>query len=472
MLRRVRRIGFRALLLRASGVFFAILALLVFARSVSHASTPDGVHVSLLVVAAIAAPFAAYLAFRYPLIFPFGLYVALVPFDNILQLTSGASYVRLVAALAGVAMLARMLLLRRFVKPAVGWYAWAAFVAWAGITLMWTPDLAESQRVYGIVIQNYLMMTVLALYPIREIEYRWLVILMVASGLGAGIYAFAHHSAMFNGRVSLNVGNLVIDPNQFATSFVLPIAICLATALFSKDVRLKIFCAAAVLFMMVPILMTASRGGIVAILLLFGYFALRSKHRVQILAMVGVCLALSVFFPAVWERFVHDEGQLGSGSGRTYIWAVGLHALKEHWLIGSGVGSFLETYDRNFLAVFQAKMQGWHRPSHDIIVGTWVEMGIVGLTLVLIAWFTTFRQLRVISPGSRFYPMRLALEASMVALFAQSLFIDPIWIKYIWLAQTIPLLLLNLHAANPERVADSSVRQRPFAPRPIRQASG
>ena len=216
MLRRMRRIGFRALLLRASGVFFAILALLVFARSVSHASTPDGVHVSLLVVAAIAAPFAAYLAFRYPLIFPFGLYVALVPFDNILQLTSGASYVRLVAALAGVAMLARMLLLRRFVKPAVGWYAWAAFVAWAGITLMWTPDLAESQRVYGIVIQNFLMMTVLALYPIREIEYRWLVILMVASGLGAGIYAFAHHSAMFNGRVSLNVGNLVIDPNQFA----------------------------------------------------------------------------------------------------------------------------------------------------------------------------------------------------------------------------------------------------------------
>jgi hypothetical protein len=459
------------LLLRISGVVVAIGALLLVARSVSHTATPDGVHVSLLAVAAVAAPFAAYFAFRYPLIFPFGLYIALVPFDNILQVTSGASYVRLVAVLAAVALLARMLLLRRFVKPAAGWYAWAAFVAWAGISLMWTPDLPESQRVYGIVLQNFLMMTALALYPVRDVEFRWLAILTVFSGLGAGLYAFTHHSPMSGGRISLSVGQLFIDPNQFATSFVLPIAICLAVALSSKDVRLKMLCGAAVVFMMAPLLMTASRGGIVATMLLFGYFVFRSKHRIQILLVAGLCLALSAFYPAVWERFIHDEGQMGSGSGRTYIWAVGLHALKENWLFGTGVGSFLETYDRNFLAVFQPLMQGWHRPSHDIVIGTWVELGVVGLILVLAAWFVTFRQLRAIAPTSRLYPMRLAMEAALIALFAQSLFIDPIWIKYVWLAQTIPLILLNLPATHSEAATAALVRRRPLRARIIRHAA-
>jgi O-antigen ligase len=277
---------------------------------------------------------------------------------------------------------------------------------------------------------------------------------------------------MGGGRISLGAGGLVVDPNQFATSFVLPIAICLAVALSARDVRLKLLCAASVIFMMAPILMTASRGGIVAILLLFAYFTLRSKHRLQILIVAGVCVALTAFYPAVWERFAHDEGQMGSGSGRTYIWAVGLHAIKQHWMIGTGVGSFLETYDRNFLAVFQPQMQGWHRPSHDIIIGTWVELGLVGVAAVLFAWYKTFRQMRVIGPSSKHYPIRLAFEGALVALFAQSLFIDPIWIKYIWLAQSFPLLLLNLHAPRQEATAGVATRRAPVPARIVRQARG
>jgi hypothetical protein len=51
--------------------------------------------------------------------------------------------------------------------------------------------------------------------------------------------------------------------------------------------------------------------------------------------------------------------------------------------------------------------------------------------------------MKVILKTSPLYPVRIAFEASIIALFAQSLFIDPIWIKYIWLAQSLPLLLMN-----------------------------
>jgi hypothetical protein len=89
--------GIRELLLRGTCAVVGIAALIWLARSVSQAAGPEGFHIPLLAVAAVAAPFGVYLAFRYPLIFPFGLYVALVPFDNILQVTTGATYVRLVA---------------------------------------------------------------------------------------------------------------------------------------------------------------------------------------------------------------------------------------------------------------------------------------------------------------------------------------------------------------------------------------
>jgi hypothetical protein len=438
----IRRDVWRLLLRIACGIGGALVLLYVANSLTQTSSGIDGPKLPYLPIAIIFAPAAVYLAFRWPLIFPFGLYFALVPFDAVLSVTTGATWVRLIAGLAGLAMIARMLLLRRFIKPAAGWYAWGAFVAWAGLSLMWTPDLPESQRVYGIVIQNFLMMTVLAFYPIKEIEFKWLGFMIIASGFLAAAYAL-HNGDTLGGRLTIGTGELKVDPNAFATSFVLPIALTLALALSTRETRTKILCFGAAAFMMLPILMTASRGGVVAIILLFVYFALRSPHRIQILTIAGICLALSAFFPHVWDRFVNDEGARGSGSGRTYIWAVGIHAIKANWLFGTGFGSFLETYDRNFFAVYQAQNQGMHRPSHDIIIGTWVETGLVGLMLVLGAWYTSFRQMKVILKTSPLYPVRIAFEASIIALFAQSLFIDPIWIKYIWLAQSLPLLLMN-----------------------------
>ncbi len=442
------------LLLRVACGIGGALVLLYVAHSLTISSSGvDGPQLPFVPIAIVLAPAAIYLAFRWPLIFPFGLYLALVPFDSILAVTGGATWVRLIAGLAGLAMIARMLMLRRFVKPAMGWYAWGLFVAWAGLSLMWTPDLPESQRVYGIVVQNFLMMTVLAFYPIKAIELRWLGGMIVASGFFAAIYAISHGSTL-GGRLTIGGDGLRVDPNAFATSFVLPIALTLAVALSTRSTWTKVLCFAGAAFMMTPILWTASRGGIVAIILLFVYFALRSPHRVQILTIAGICLALSAFFPSVWDRFINDEGTRGTGSGRTYIWAVGWYAIKQHWLFGTGFGSFLNTYDRNFFNVYQAQSQGWSRPSHNVIIGTWTETGLVGLFLVLNAWYTSFRQMKLIPKSSPLYPVRIALEASIIALFAQSLFIDPVWIKYIWLAQSLPLLLMNSLSTVEHRRAD------------------
>jgi len=43
----------------------------------------------------------------------------------------------------------------------------------------------------------------------------------------------------------------------------------------------------------------------------------------------------------------------------------------------------------------------------------------------------------------------MAAEAAIVGLAVQSMFIDPMWLKFVWLGLSLPFLILNLE--RPER---------------------
>jgi O-antigen ligase len=162
------------------------------------------------------------------------------------------------------------------------------------------------------------------------------------------------------------------------------------------------------------------------------------------LGLLAVLASVTLLFPSVYFRFANDpSGQQGSASGRTFIWQTGLYSVRDHLLFGTGVGSYSETYDRNLLNVYQASFQGWSRPSHSILVGGLTELGVVGLMFVLAAWYVSFRQLKIIPKTSEWFGLRLAFEGAIVALFAMSLSIDPTYIKYVWLAHSMALMLLN-----------------------------
>jgi hypothetical protein len=440
----------RALFGRIGLGFAALCYLLLAARSVAGASAPGGLHVPIVAILLVVAPMAAFLALRYPLIFPFGLYVALMPFDAILSVSSGATIVRLLGAFTGLALAVRILVLRRFVLPAPAWYLWVAYVSWAGFSLMWSSDLPESQRVFTIFVQNFAVLSLIAIYPVQRRELKWLLGITITAGMLAGAYAVLKFQQtggdLAEGRVSFTSGGLSVDPNFFATSFLLPLALALGVAIATRRPLLRLACWGCVAVMMIGVLLSGSRGGFIAVGIVFVYFAIRSKSRIQIAAISAACLALTIAYPKVWVRFLNDPERDGSGSGRTLIWHVGVQALRHTWLFGNGIGSFPETYARYFLSAYQHVSQGWHRPAHNVLLSSVVEVGIIGLGVLLYAWFCSVRQLSIIPLGSKYYPIRIAVEATLLGLFAQALFIDPMWIKYYWLAFTMPFILLNAYA--------------------------
>jgi hypothetical protein len=405
-----------------------------------------GIHAVAPLVLALL-PVGAVIAFRYPLIFPFFAYLALVPFDSLLVATSGGTVVKLVGIATLAALLLRMLLTRHALAPPRAWLFWAGLVAYATVSLFWVPDWTSGKLVYTSMLDLFLMMTVLAIYPATATEFKVVLGGIVASGVAAGFVGLRQYlgnNVNSEGWLTVSsAGGVELDHNYFAASFLLPIAVALAGTFYARNLAVRAFSGLATFFMMFSLLLAGSRGGFIAAVVVFLYFALRTRYRFQVLGVTIAALGISAFVPTVWQRFGRENG---TGSGRTDIWQTGMHTFKEHWLFGSGVGSYGFNYDRSVLDVYQQAFQGWTRPGHSIIFVSLNDFGVLGLCLVLACWFFNVYQLRAIPKTSWLFGPRLACEAAIIALFSQSLFIDPFSIKYIWLANSLPFLLLNMYA--------------------------
>jgi O-antigen ligase len=392
-------------------------------------------------------PLALYLMLRHPLLFPFGIYLFTIPVDAILLNSSGATGARLVAVASAGVLCLHILARRELRAPGPAWFGWLAVTTWAGFSMAWSIDTPATALLFGTILQLFLLTTILAVYPASRWDFNAILVTVVGSGIFAacyGLYGFYSGRVFGTGvsRLSLKTDTgLFVDPNAFATSFVLPIAISIAALSSSKNAAVKVLSALSIVLMMVGVLLSGSRGGLISTLLVFVYYMVRGRQRTITLALGAIGLSLSFFFPTVWSRFATDDGGMGSGTGRTFIWATGLRTFKDHFLAGSGFGTYGDIYDKNFFSVYQQVFQGWSRPGHSLIVSSLVELGVVGLALILATWFLTFREMKNVSRASSFYPVRIALEATMIGLFYEALTIDTLYLKFYWLVFGLVLMV-------------------------------
>jgi hypothetical protein len=440
---------------------FAVVYIVFAAKALMGVQDESGdVKVAIPLVIAFM-PICAYLTYRFPLIFPFGLYVALTPVDALLTVSGGSSLVRFVGIFAAAALGFRILITRQVLSPPPAWYAWGALILYAAASLLWSPDLAHGSTTLGSMVMLFIMMTVVALYKPTMIEFKVAIGLFVPCALGMAFYSLhQYYSGMLSSadsRLSLQVGTTYsLDVNYLAGAFLPGIAIALTGVFYTKNLFLRWGCALATLPMMAAIFVTGSRSAAIAAIVIFAYFAIRSKKYVQVLLIAGMALALMVIYPRVLDRMFDQT--LANGSGRLDIWETGMHSFGDHWLFGAGVGSYSYNYDHNFLQVFQHEFSGWSRPGHSIIFVGLSDFGVVGFALVAFAWYMSFRQLHVIPRSSGLFGIRLGCEAAIIGLLIQMLFIDPYYIKYVWLAHTLPLLVLNVYAPRALRVGGGVAR--------------
>jgi O-antigen ligase len=433
----------------------------------SFCGTKTGIALS---IAVLVLPIAAYLGIKRPMLFPVAMYAFLVPLDSFLNLTSGGTITKLLAIICAGVIVLRLLRTGTFSKPGLGTLLWFFYFTYATASILWAflPDKIEF-AFYTTFAQLLIFYLAIAMMPITEEEFRilngaFIIGAMAATGVSYYLYNSGNAALINEGRLKAHLeGGNGIASDQFSASLIFPMALAMMGALRQGWNRLKLANLAAVGVMLIGQFIVGSRGGILGDGFVMAWFLLKSKYRGQIVGVGIFGFVMSLVVPsAIWARFLTPDPT--GGSNRVAIWHVAWSAFKHRPIFGQGFGNFHEIYDHYFLTVFQPFTANWDRASHSLVVGTAVELGIVGVGLMLLAWFTNFKLVSGITKTSKFYDLRIAVEGGIIGMFVSALFVDIMLNKWTWWAFTTAAFVRTLWLR--ERAAQSESLPEEAAPEP------
>lgn len=211
-----------------------------------------------------------------------------------------------------------------------------------------------------------LVLLILNLVKQRDRYHAFVTSLIVFTGYLAAysIYLYFTGGAMMYMRTierSMATG-IFSDPNDLAASVLGGLALALTRIATAKPSS-KPFYVLISSVMIWSIFLTNSRGGLLAMLIVFfSYFLVFSKRKGLALAIAGaVCLLFLVAAPSRMKDF---DTQEESANSRFHFWANGIDMLESDPLLGSGFNTFAD-HNNDFTA-------------HNSFVLCFAELGLTG----------------------------------------------------------------------------------------------
>ena len=420
---------------------------------------------SLAILFLILALAVALLLARWPVAAPLGLYACLLPFDAVLDVgQAGSLHIHLTwaiaAAVAGILLL-RGLLRRSFVRPPSAALWPSLIVFWGLMSALWAINTEKAVFRVPVIALFLVLYLAAACVSVSEKELEqmgWLAMLGGCLAAAISLYQFYHgisyassHPNLgmeyvheLSGRGTLVVGDRQTNPNDLAATLILPLSLTLGFLSSARKSVRYFFIMGVGAVIAAAIYKTGSRGGLLGaavVLLVFLWRSPANRRTMMPLAVVGTILLVApqTFF----SRF--SSALADRGSGRLDIWQVGLWAIGRYTFIGAGLDCFPDVYNRYAYAA--AHFEGYNRASHNIYLGMTVELGVIGILLLL---GTVTVHYLLTADGHRANPdessrVRLtSYEATFGGLLMCGFFSDLFWEEYFWFA----LMLLVMGGAS------------------------
>ncbi len=395
--------------------------------------------ITLLVAAAVLPLLLAFVVtcFRDPLRYALPVYAVLIPFSSLLSVVPGpfGSVSSLMGLLLGLALVTQLVTNRRgndqipLQVP-----VWLAFLALCGFSLFWSVAPGDTVNDFLVMASLVLLFAALALSRfdtavLRRFETAIIVgaVLIVCYGLVqllflGGLPAPGNRAARF--------GNDLLGANNQAASLLLPLAIAMHRAL-TRAGRSRPVYGAVTLLLLFGVVMTGSRGGLLATLVVLSVVVfLTTARRAAVFAVaasaVVLLLAVLIFNPGgVGRRQL--EGT--DSSGRADIWAVGLHACSSYCLTGAGWGAFPRVYALEQASAPEAKVlkRGTAWEPHNIYLLAVVEVGVLGLVLLLVGLGLALLDAWRLPQALRGPPV-----AALLGTVVTSIFLSNLEFKFFW----------------------------------------
>jgi O-antigen ligase len=340
---------------------------------------------------------------------------------------------------------------RFFTETQVKLYAALVVLMVAGI-----PTSLYAGRSFEVVFTSYInvVLFVFIFFKLVDSVEKISRVLLIAC-LGNGLYsAFALATGNYAyGR--LYFGSM-FDPNDlsfFAISF-MPLNLVFIKR--DHPLWIRMACLGSFGLGLLLILLTGSRGGLVAlvgvsVLLLFTRSRVLKSGMKTLLVLVGV--AFTALAPINWERYetllkIEEDYNLYDETGRMVIWKIGMQAMLERPITGTGVETF-------YMAVGKDRerrnlpSQAW-QAAHNMAVQIGTETGVIGLALFLLMSVNVFRiffKVRAKSSSETLVRISEMGNAGFLGLFISGMFLSQAyslyWAFYIVLSAAVNRVFLN-----------------------------
>jgi len=334
------------------------------------------------------------------------------------------------------------------VKPAC--LILVALMSWIAISATWAEDPAA---VYDLItrigLNAVLYVIVLTSVSDRRIEIR-LLVAFIAGALVAALYGIATPN-QFEAEYG-RLESAALDPNELAAVLVPACTLCMFAAIgLRKRAGLRLLAAAGGLICVATIVLTVSRGGLIALvvaLVTAFLIAGRWRWRVALVAAAGVA-AIAIYFagfasPTQVEHLQSTtQGETQVQEGRVTIWDVAWRIVEEHPAQGVGAGNF-PVSARHYV------IRAGSAPRSDLVINKTLvvhntylefaaELGVIGLGLwLMFLGFSMGCLLRAAGLFKRLADAEMellarGLFAALAGLLAADFFISDQFGKALWL---------------------------------------
>jgi len=385
---------------------------------------------------------------------PLLVYIFVLFFDDTNMFFEFGSAPKWLGALAAVTVGLRLLRDRTRLRPppVARWLLLLVF--WSLLTILWSINTYASQEGFITLGSVVLTTIVIGMSPLSEREQSLIRDAVVATGALIAILALQYGRWLETGEVTTRLGvdqvanQVAANPNGLALCLLLPIALALGGMLTPGRVIRQGVSFVAFVAMIIALVLTQSRGGLMGLGALVASVAIGlriARARLVVVALV-LCAVLWQAAPIISSRF--EGADFESGAGRLEIWDAGLHALTDHWLFGSGIGTFPYAY-RAVVLVRGGGTTGWNaRDAHNIYLNVGVELGILGFLFFCGAMWASYRDL---SNVKRLRPIEpLFVKAALAGLFVGTFFSNAIRAKWFWLTITLAMIAARSAVAQDE----------------------
>ncbi|AKT50124.1 hypothetical protein ADJ73_00080 [Arsenicicoccus sp. oral taxon 190] len=233
--------------------------------------------------------------------------------------------------------------------------------------------------------------------------------------------------------------------------------------------------------MLVGIYLTGSRGTMIGALVGVGaYLLLSGLDRRALLGAAAVGLPLVLVLPGVGSRLLSvlgasDDGQVAAGDAsmreRIATQTVATKMIEAHPVTGVGPGGYFARFP-DYAAATDLRLERIVAP-HNVYLGTWAEIGLVGLlaflSVIAVALWHAATVLRTApadlapgSPGAQLRPYAAAVVGALLAWCAASVFLHLTYARTLYLVVALAAAMATqAHALGWGALPRAGRRRRP-----------